>query len=142
MDEVANSWYHHQLTYLTPSGRDGVACLEGERDPAAAKKRGDTPEGMPPLFSVCVLCAQDACEVGLSCGCDEELRPDLTRRVDAFSQDEDSSVDCILHGNDLALAVAECEVVVEEPSTELVGSHVLVGFRQDLAEGAGCEVSF
>lgn len=48
----------------------------------------------------------------------------------------------ILHGGDLALAVAECEVVVEEPSTELVRSHVLVGLRQNLAEGTGCEVSF
>lgn len=62
--------------------------------------------------------------------------------VDAFGEDEDSSVDCILHGDDLALAVAECEVVVEGPPAELVRSHGLDGFRQDLAEGAGCEVSF
>lgn len=74
--------------------------------------------------------------------CDEELWPDLTGRVDAFGEDEDSSVDRVLHGNDLALAVAEREVVVEEPPAELVGAHVGDGFRQDLAEGAGCEVSF
>lgn len=90
----------------------------------------------------CVLCAQDVCEVGLSCGCDEELWPDLTCWVDALGEDEDSSVDRVLHGDDLALAVAECEVVVEEPAAELVGSHGLDGFRQDFAEGAGCEVSF
>lgn len=95
---------------------------------------------MSPLFFV--LCAQDACEVGLSCGRDEELRPDLTGLVDAFGEDEDASVDCVLHGDDLALAVAECEVVVKEPPVELVGSHGLVSVRQDLAEGAGCEVSF
>lgn len=88
------------------------------------------------------LLAEDSCEVGLSSRCDEELWPDLTRGVDAFGEDEDSSVDCILHGDDLALPVAECEVVVEEPATELVRSHVLVGLRQYLAEGAGCEVSF
>ena len=89
-----------------------------------------------------MLCAQDVCEVGLSCGCDEELWPDLTGWVDTLSQGEDSSVDGILHGGDLALAVAECEVVVEEPAAELVGSLVLVSLRQNLAEGAGCEVSF
>ena len=91
---------------------------------------------------LCVLCAQDACKVGLSCGRDEELGPDLTSRVDTLSQDKDSSVDSVLHGNDLALAVAEREVVVEEPPAELVGPHGLDGLRQDLAEGAGCEVSF
>lgn len=89
-----------------------------------------------------VLCAQDVGEVGLAGWCDEELRPDLTGRVDAFCEDEDSSVDGVLHGDDFALAVAECKVVVEEPSTELVGSHGFDGFRQDFAEGAGCEVSF
>ena len=92
---------------------------------------------MPPL--PCVLCAEDSCEVGLSCGRDEELWPDLTGLVDAFGEDEDSSVDGILHGDDLALPVAECEVVVEEPAAELVGSR---GLRQDLAEGTGCGVSF
>lgn len=74
--------------------------------------------------------------------CDEELWPELSARVDAFSENEDSSVDGVLHGDDFALPVSECEVVVEEPSTELVGSHVLVGLRQYLAEGTGCEVSF
>ena len=96
--------------------------------------------GAASLF-LCVLCAQDACEVGLACGRDEELWPDLTSRVDTLSQREDSSVDSILHGNDLTLPVTECEVVVEEPPTELVGPHGLDGFRQDLAEGAGGEVS-
>lgn len=90
----------------------------------------------------CVLCAEDSCEVGLASGRDEELWPDLTSLVDAFGEDEDSSVDCVLHGDDLALAVAECEVVVEEPPAELVGSHGGDGVRQNLAEGAGCEVSF
>ena len=90
----------------------------------------------------CVLCAQDASEVGLPFGCDEELWPDLTGLVDAFGEDEDASVDGVLHGDDFALAVAECEVVVEEPAAELVGSHVLDSLRQNLAEGAGCEVSF
>lgn len=89
-----------------------------------------------------VLCAQDVGEVGLSCGCDEELWPELSARVDAFSEDEDSAVDCILHGDDLASAITECKVVVEEPSTELVRSHGLDSLRQNLAEGAGCEVSF
>lgn len=74
--------------------------------------------------------------------CDEELWPDLTGLVDAFGEDEDSSVDGVLHGDDLALPVAECEVVGEEPPAELVRSHVLVSIRQNLAEGAGCEVSF
>lgn len=68
--------------------------------------------------------------------------PDLAGCVDAFGEGEDASVDGILHGDDLALPVAECEVVVEEPATELVGSHVLDSIRQNLAEGAGCEVSF
>lgn len=68
--------------------------------------------------------------------CDEELWPELSARVDAFSENEDSAVDCILHGDDLASAITECKVVVEEPSTELVG------LRQYLAEGTGCEVSF
>ena len=90
----------------------------------------------------CVLCTEDSCKVRLSCRRDEELWPDLTSLVDVFGEDEDSSVDCILHGDDLALAVAECEVVVEEPAAELVRSHVLVSLRQDLAEGAGGEVSF
>lgn len=84
-----------------------------------------------------MLCAEDVSEVRLSCRCDEELWPDLTGLVDVFGEDEDSSVDSVLHGDDLALAVAEREVVVEEPATELVGSHVLVGLRQDLAEGTG-----
>lgn len=80
----------------------------------------------------------------LSSGClrsktGQQVWPDLAGCVDAFGEDEDSSVDSILHGDDLALAVAECEVVVEEPAAELVGPH---GLRQDLAEGAGCEVSF
>lgn len=89
-----------------------------------------------------MLCAEDSCKVRLSCRCDEKLWPDLAGLVDAFGEDEDSSVDSVLHGDDLALAVTECEVVVEEPPAELVGSHVLDGLRQDLAEGAGCEVSF
>lgn len=89
-----------------------------------------------------VLSAQDASEVGLPLWRDEELRPDLTSRVDTLSQCEDSSVDGVLHGDDLALPVAECEVVVEEPLAELVGAHGLDGLRQDLAEGAGGEVSF
>lgn len=95
---------------------------------------------MPPLSLV--LCAEDAREVGLACRCDEELGPDLTSRVDALSQDKDSSVNGVLHGDDLALPVTEREVVVEEPLAELVGSHVLDGFRQDLAEGTGGNVSF
>lgn len=33
-------------------------------------------------------------------------------------------------------------MILPRPSTELVGSHVLVGLRQYLAEGTGCEVSF
>ena len=90
---------------------------------------------------LCLL-AEDVCEVGLSRGCDEKLWPHLTGLVDAFGEDEDSSVDGVLHGDDLALPVAECEFVVEEPPAELVGSHVLASLRQDLAEGAGCEVSF
>lgn len=89
-----------------------------------------------------MLCTEDSCEVGLASGCDEELWPDLSVLVDALSQDEDAPVDCVLHGDDLALAVTECEVVVEEPPAELVGPHVLVSLRQDLAEGAGCEVAF
>ena len=104
------------------------------------KKRGDTGYGAASL-SVLVLCAQDACKVGLASGRDEELWPDLTSRVDTLSQDEDSSVDCVLHGDDLALPVAEREVVVEEPLAELVGPHGGDGLRQDLAEGAGGEVS-
>lgn len=104
------------------------------------KREATPPKGC--RLSSLVLCAQDASEVGLAGGRDEQLWPDLARRVDAFSEDEDSSVDCTLHGDDLALAVAECEVVVEEPAAELVGAYVLVGLRQDFAEGAGCEVSF
>ena len=94
------------------------------------------------VSSSLVLCAEDVSEVGLASGCDEKLWPNLTSRVDAFGEGEDSSVDGVLHGDDLALAVAECEVVVEEPPAELVGSHGWDGVRQDLAEGAGCEVSF
>lgn len=84
------------------------------------RKGGDTVVGVVPFL---VLCAQDVCEVGLSCGCDEELWPDLSCGVDAFGEDEDSSVDGVLHGDDLALGAPECEVVVEEPAAELVGSH-------------------
>lgn len=57
-------------------------------------------------------------------------------------RNEDPPVHSVLHGDDLALAVAECKVVVEEPAAELVGSHGCDGFRQDFAEGTGCEVSF
>lgn len=90
---------------------------------------------------MCCL-AEDAGEVGLASRRDEELLPDLTGLVDAFGEDKDSPFDFVLHGDDLALPVAECEVVVEEPPAELVGSHVLVSLRQNLAECAGCEVSF
>ena len=82
-----------------------------------------------PLSLLFVLRAQDSREVGLPRRRDEELRPDLTSLVDALSQDKDSSVDSVLHGNDLALPVAECEVVVEEPPAELVGPHGLDGLR-------------
>lgn len=75
-------------------------------------RRGDTHrrDAASPFL---VLCAEDSCEVGLASRRDEELWPDLTGPVDAFGEDEDSSVDGILHGDDLALPVAECEVVVE-----------------------------
>lgn len=97
------------------------------------RKKDDTGCGVALLS----LLAEDSCEVGLSCGCDEELWPNLTGRVDAFGEDEDSSVDSVLHGDDFALAVAECEVVVEEPAAELVGSHVFLVFDRILPKALG-----
>lgn len=52
-----------------------------------------TPWLVSPLLLV--LLVQDVCEVGLSLWCDEELWPDLTGCVDAFGEDEDSSVDFV-----------------------------------------------
>ena len=83
---------------------------EGERDPAAVKEERRHPR----RDAACLLLILS------SSGC-LRSRP-------------------VLHGDDLALAVAECEVVVEEPSTELVRSHALVSVRQNLAEGGDAEV--
>lgn len=57
------------------------------------------------------LLAEDSCEVGLSCGCDEELWPELSARVDDSKsvthvlEDEEWFALCVCHDADVVAEV-------------------------------------